>query len=103
MHIFPFPKNFMKILIMKYFQKLKESLSSRESKCWRFYKWLGVIVKYYFKEHLAVRKLDVSNSDVASDVYLPACTMKDLRKACVFLSPYLLSCNFALNSWMFLS
>lgn len=54
----------MKILIIKYFQKLKESLVNREGKCWRFYKWLGVIVKFYFKEHLAVRKLDVSNSEL---------------------------------------
>lgn len=41
-------------------KKLKESLVNREGKCWRFYKWLGVIVKFYFKEHLAVRKLDGS-------------------------------------------
>ncbi|KAG0718336.1 Structural maintenance of chromosomes protein 6 [Chionoecetes opilio] len=41
-------------------KKLKESLQMRESKYWRLNKWLAVIIKYFFKEHLSLRKLDGS-------------------------------------------
>lgn len=62
----------MKLFNINYFQKLRESLSNREEKCERFYKWLGVIVKYFFKEHLSVRKLNVSYCSGAC-VYIFVC------------------------------
>lgn len=43
-------------------KKLQESLHVREAKCMRLHKWLAVIVKYFFKEHLSVRKMDGSIS-----------------------------------------
>lgn len=43
-------------------KKLKESLHMRESKYQRLHKWLSVIVKYFFKEHLTLRKLEGSIS-----------------------------------------
>ncbi|KAK8389825.1 hypothetical protein O3P69_009077 [Scylla paramamosain] len=43
-------------------KKLQESLQMREANCMRLHKWLAVIVKYFFKEHLSVRKLDGSIS-----------------------------------------